>query len=174
MRSDCELVCAVQQGDRAAYAELVRRYEKTVLAAAMRIVGDFHTAEDVTQNTFVKAYENLGSLRDGRSLVGWLVKIAQRLALTERRRKRPNAPLDAAPEPAAFGRDGMLDDESKVLLRAVMKLPAHERSVVLLHYFDGHSIPIVADLTGRPVGTITQQLCRARARLRMQLQELKP
>jgi RNA polymerase sigma-70 factor (ECF subfamily) len=79
--SDDEIVEAVLDGQRGAFAALVARYERAVRAVALHVVGDVHTAHDVTQDAFVKAYENLGRLRRGASFGPWLLTIARRVAL---------------------------------------------------------------------------------------------
>ena len=65
MQTDAELVEAVLRGDRPSFAMLVQRHERAVMAAAMGILQDHHAAQDVAQDAFVSAYQQLGSLRDG-------------------------------------------------------------------------------------------------------------
>ena len=64
-----------------------------------------------------------------------------------------------------------LDGAAERLLEAVMRLPRHERRVVMLHYFEAHPVKAIGAMTGRPVGTVTMQLSRARARLLKWLKE---
>lgn len=173
VQSDADIVKAVVNGDRAAYAKLVERYEHSVRAVATRILGDVHAAEDAAQEAFVKAYEKLGSLRKGSAFGGWLLKIARNEALTIVRRRSYNREKVNLDELHVPSRDGQLDDESQILLKAVTKLPKHERNVIMLRHFTGHTIRDISEITGRSVGTITKQLSRAHARLRRQLKELE-
>ncbi|KPJ57820.1 MAG: hypothetical protein AMS16_00675 [Planctomycetes bacterium DG_58] len=64
-----------------------------------------------------------------------------------------------------------MNEDALALLDRVMRLPEHERTVTMLHHFDGHSVQAVADMTGRPLGTVTKQLSRAYERLRRTIKE---
>ena len=87
MLSDRELVDAVLAGDKARFAELVRRYEPVVQAAGVAVVRDAHLAQDVTQEAFLTAYRKLGSLRDRSRFGPWILKIARREAYRSGRRQ---------------------------------------------------------------------------------------
>lgn len=169
MRSDAELVGAVLAGDREAFADLVRRYERAARAVAVDVVGDHHAAQDAAQEAFIAAYEKLGSLRDGAVFGSWMLKIVRNHALNWVRRRSRQPALELLRDPPACGQDGRLEQASQRLLAAVTRLPEHERVVVMLRYFDGHGVRAIAEMTGRPVGTVTTQLSRARDRLRGQL-----
>ncbi len=178
MRTDAELVNAVLNGEKQAFAVLVKRYQRAVGAVALDVLGDFHSATDVTQDAFVKAYEQLLMLRKPDAFGPWLMKIAQRCALDSARRKPKEAQLEtkivAAVEnpnsqPLDFARD-RLDEEKKMLLAAVIKLPKSEKQVVMLRYFGSHSVKDVAEIVGRSIGTVTKQLSRAHKRLRRMLE----
>ena len=171
MRSDAELVNVIRGGDRSAYAELVRRYERTVRATALGVLDNQHAAEDAAQETFIKAYQKLGSLRDGTRFGPWLMKIARRQAIRLAKQRRPAArTMEAIAEPADPKQNGRLDDETEHLLHTVQRLPKHERLVVMLRYFDGRSVHDIARITTRPMGTVTKQLSRAHRRLRRWLE----
>lgn len=172
--TDAELVKAVLAGNQAAYGDLIRRYERSVRAAALAVLGDFHAAEDATQETFVVAYQKLDALMRPAAFGAWVLRIARRQALRAARKRRATETLD--PDVAVnAAHNGRLDEESEGLLAAVAALPKHERRVVMLHYFDGHSVADIAAMCGRPVGTVTKQLSRARERLRCRLgKETKP
>jgi RNA polymerase sigma-70 factor (ECF subfamily) len=166
VESDSELVRMAVSGDRPAYGRLFQRHERSVLALALAVLGDYHTAQDVVQEAFVVAYVKLGTLRRGAAFGPWVRKIARRQAIDIRRRKRRHGtPVPPIPEAYEPSHDGSLDEQSRVLLQAVMRLPQHEQEVLTLRYFDGHSVKTISEMTGRPVGTVTMQLSRARARL---------
>ena len=74
-------------GDQNAFAALVRKYQKQVHALAWRKVGDFHTAEEITQDTFLRVYKKLGTLKDPHRFEGWLYRIAARQCLLFQRKK---------------------------------------------------------------------------------------
>lgn len=171
-RSDEEIIQAVLNGDRHEYAELVRRYEKTVHAVAFQILEDFHSAEDITQDAFVTAYEKLVTLRNRSVFGAWIVKIARRQAIRwSRRNPKPHA-LDESMETTQGRLNGQLTDEAKQLLKCVSRLPKHERRAVMMKHFDGHTAASIARITGHPVGTITKRLSRAYTRLRKWLERI--
>ena len=165
-QADVQVVQRVQRGDVQAYGELVERYERGVLAVVWPIVRDGHSARDVVQDAFVQAFLSIQSLRDGSRFGPWLLKAAQREALRAARRSRRKPMRLAETEPAVQEDARLLDDERQQLLNRVRCLPAHERAVVTLRYFDGRSVQEIARLTSRPVGTVTKQLSRALRRLR--------
>ncbi len=175
MESDAEIIKAVLSGNQAAYAGLVQRYEGTVRAVATQILEDLHAAEDVAQDAFVKAYERLDSLRNGAAFRPWLLQIARRRALDVLRKKGDSVPLgedDLSPAPSPE-HNARLNEESRLLLDAIMNLPARARDVIMLRYFDGQPVATISENTGRSVGTVTKQLTRARTRLRTMLEEHK-
>jgi len=174
MRCDAELVEAVLAGQREAFADLVRRYEHAVRAAILAVLRDYHFSQDVAQDTFVTAYERLGSLRHGSAFGAWLLQIARRKAVDAAQRRPRTEPLQAAGLMSSVGQDGQLDEASHRLLSAVMRLPERERMMVILHYFADQKVADIAEATGRPVGTVTGSLARARDRLRRWLKESEP
>jgi RNA polymerase sigma-70 factor (ECF subfamily) len=166
LQTDAELVNAVLNGEKELFAELVRRYEKPVRAVALNILHDSHLATDVSQDSFVTAYEKLPSLHKPESFGYWLMKIVRRCAIESARQKA----AELSPERDLVSKiekpNGHLDDEKRHLLSTVLKLPDVERQVVMLHYFGQNSVSDVAKIAGRSVGTVTKQLSRARIRLR--------
>jgi RNA polymerase sigma-70 factor, ECF subfamily len=166
LQTDAELVRAVLAGEKHTFAEFVRRYERPVRAVALEVLGDYHLAADVSQDTFVKAYQQLGKLRKQESFGPWLLKIAHRYALESANRKIQTNRLEIKNFVASETPDGQLDEEKRIVLSAVAKLPKPEKQVVMLHYFGQNDVGDVAIMLGRPVGTVTKQLSRARIRLR--------
>jgi RNA polymerase sigma-70 factor (ECF subfamily) len=167
--TDEQLVGRVLAGDVQAYGRLVARYERTVLAAVLSTVRDVHAAQDVVQDVFVNAYLNLASLRSPAKFGAWLLKAAGRQAVHAGRRQMRMRLVPLDDSPAAETSKAIADDERERLLKAVRCLPVHERVAVSLRYFDGHGVHEIAQLTGRPVGTVTKQLTRAIERLRADL-----
>ena len=171
VQSDAELVKAVLDGDKAAFAVLVKRYERPVRATALNVLSDYHKAQDTAQDAFVQTYENLLALRKAEAFGPWLMKITHRCALDSLRRKPKAAPLETAACAAIENPDGRLEESKQRLLAAVMKLPKAERQVVMLRYFSSRSVKEVADIAGRSLCTVTKQLSRAHKRLRNILKE---
>jgi len=166
LRTDAELVNATLNGERQAFAVLVKRYERPVRAAAMDVLGDRTAVHDATQEAFVRAYENLPGLRKASAFGPWLMKITRRCALSMTRQRPRETALDPADAFPSESTDGRLDEEKQSLLAGVLKLPESEKQVVMLRYFSGHSVRDVAAMLGRSVGTVTKQLSRAHKRLR--------
>ena len=167
-----ELVKAARSGGAPDFADLVRRYERAAIITAYSVLSDFHLAQDAAQEAFVIAYQRLGQLRNAASFGPWLLRIARRQALRQRRRRKAEriAP-GVVDRPAKETRDWMEPYEEVV--QQIARLPEHERIVVVMRYVDGRSVQEIADLTGRPVGTVTKQLSRAIQRLRHWLVEVE-
>jgi len=158
-QSDHELVRAVAAGDKATFAELVRRYEPVARAAAVAILRDTHLAQDVLQETFLRAYMNLGQLTDRSRFGPWVLKIARRQALHIRgRRQHVDSVLDLNDIPAEEERNGRLDEDSRDLLDAVQRLPDREQVAIVLHYFKAQKAETIARMTGCTTSTVTKNL----------------
>lgn len=168
MRDD-ELVVAALAGDPAAFSVLVDRNRARVEAVAARMVG--HEAEDLVQETLLRAYLGLSQLRDPDRFSAWLCGIAVNLGKMRLRRRARETSLLA--EPAA---DGALEDQHLLQLvrDAIDVLPPGQRDAVLLHYVDGLSCDEIAGLTGSSPGAVRTRLHRARQQLREELASLAP
>ena len=88
-KDDVQLIRRTLSGDDAAFSTLVQKYRKSVHALAWRKIGDFHYAEEITQDTFLQAYKKLSTLKDPNQFAGWLYVIASRLCLNWIRKKKP-------------------------------------------------------------------------------------
>lgn len=164
--SDQQLVTAAVGGDREAFAALVGRYAPAVKAVAIGVLRDHHLAEDVAQETFVRAHERLGGLRVRELFGRWLLTIARFRAIECRRRRKTQLPLEAAEDmPSPQSADHHLLEE-------VMTLPERERRLVMLRYFSGYTVSEIAQITDRPIGTVSKQMSRAYERLRQRLSEV--
>jgi len=171
VQSDLELVKDTLAGREQAFELLVQRYERLVRATALSIVKDRHLAGDIAQESFVRAYRRLHTLREPAAFGAWLTRITHRCALDTATRRRSELPLEEGLAEAIEGRNGHLEEDQQALLAAVMRLPTGEREVVMLRYFDGHTVKDVASIAGRSVGTVTKQLSRAHQHLRIMLEE---
>jgi len=172
MRTTAELVTATQSGDRDAFAELVRRYERAVISTAWSVLNDYHAAQDVAQDSFVIAFRKLGSLRNAKTFGTWLLTLTRREAVRRSRRTPASVSIDAVEEPLDESPAPAWIQDCEDLARAIGGLPGHEKEVVVFHYLDGHSAREVSELTSRPIGTVTKQLSRAVVRLRQCLERV--
>ncbi|MCA9054107.1 MAG: sigma-70 family RNA polymerase sigma factor [Planctomycetaceae bacterium] len=175
-----ELVRLAQGGDREAFGTLVAEFEPMVYAVIMRRLRNTAEAAEVTQDVFVRALRKLDQLREPERFVGWLKRIAVRLAINRAVRR----PQETMTEPAFFaGRsgernapiDGMLKTETAHQVRSGMdQLRRLDRETLLAFYFEGQSLKEMSDRFSSPVGTIKRRLHTARHRLREALGELQP
>jgi len=157
---------ALPVGDAAGFARLVDTHRSMVCSIALSIVHDVSTSEDVAQDVFLAAWQQLGTLRNPASLVPWLRQITRNRA-TDRQRVRP---VDALPdEPTAEGNPetSALDHERNAILRQVLsRLPDESREVVLLYHREGRSVRQVSQLLDLSESAVKQRLSRARKRIR--------
>lgn len=172
MKSDTELVSIALKGDRQAYTVLFHRHERSVLAVALAVAGDYHLAQDVVQEAFATAYSKLDTLRSRSSFGAWVRTIARHKAVSLGRDASRLSTVSLSTMSEQASNDGQPNKEQQRLLETVMRLPKHEHVVLTLRYFEGHSVKAISEITGRPVGTVTMQLSRARARLHQWLKEI--
>ena len=168
-----ELVRRAVAGDRDAFGELVRRYERLVLGVAWNILRDYHAAQDAAQDAFVIAYRQLAGLKNAGAFGPWVAQIAVRCC-HQLRKTRPMLPLSTDYDPTHVPPEFLLmDEETDRVLTAIRELPEHEQTIVLLRYIEGHDVATIAQLTNRPLGTVTKQLSRAVQRLKNLLIEVE-
>jgi RNA polymerase sigma-70 factor (ECF subfamily) len=168
VQSDQELVTSVLAGRTEEFAVLATRYERLVRSVVLARLHDRHAAEDVAQEAFLAAFEKLNSLRQPERFGGWLLAIAKFQAGRYLRDSLTRATTNDAIDATELGdaKRQAVDSPFGELLELVQQLPDHERVVVGLRHFSEHSVQDIADITGRPVGTVTKQLSRAYERLK--------
>jgi RNA polymerase sigma-70 factor (ECF subfamily) len=176
MNSTEELVARVRAGDEEAFRLIFERYSRPVLGFIFDMVGDRNVAEDLAQETFVRAFRGLKSLRDESKLSTWLFQIAKNVAresLRERRRTGTRVEIDdeevffelhdERPTPAGQ----LLDKElNGVIRKALMRLDEDKRLVFTLKVLQHRSYEEIAEITGDSVPAIKSRLHRARLSLR--------
>ena len=178
------LIQQAQGGDVVAFNRLVVQYQELVFNVAYRIMGDPAVAEDVTQETFITAYQSLRSFRGG-SFKSWLMRVATNRCYDElrRRKRRPQSSLDEIMdenESFAFLRspqDGPEVHRQRVELALVIErclkdLPDDQRIVTVLGDVEGYDYQEIANITRVSLGTVKSRISRARAKLRDCLQSV--
>ncbi len=168
MPSTKELVNSARAGQKSAFSQLIRLYERAVIIVAYSILHDYHTAQDVSQDAFLNAYANLHQLRDPSAFGPWVLRIVRRNALAAKAAIRPE-PIAADIAFAGAGQARTWIQEYEGVIEQLARLPEHERIVVVLRYVEGHSVKEIADTTGKPAETIRKQIFRAVQRLRVLL-----
>jgi RNA polymerase sigma-70 factor (ECF subfamily) len=173
--SEADLLAKARGGNLFAFEEIVKRYQRRVYGAALRIVRRHQVADDVAQEAFIRAHQALHTFDLARPFGPWICRIAANLAINHvRSRQAREEPLPEAhhetPTAAPGPLDGLLDGEAGVVLRdALGALPAEQRAVFTLRVFEELSYREIADALGINVGTVMSRLSRARERLREQL-----
>ena len=184
-KTDNQLIHAIKQGDKAAFASLVRRYEDTVYKFSYKVCRDGGKAEEAMQDTFINVYRKL-DLFDGKSKFStWLYSIVTNNCLMKRRKRKLDDLLDSLDDPLT-NNDGSLvehvarwdETPSDVLLKkefqtvldkAIMKLPVDYRLVFVLRDLEGKSTEETAEILKISVEAAKSRLRRARAFLRTEL-----
>jgi RNA polymerase sigma-70 factor, ECF subfamily len=178
MNSTEELVARVRSGDEEAFRLIFDRYSRPVLSFIFDMVGDRDRAEDLAQETFVRAFRALSGLRDETKLSTWLFSIAKNVAresLRSRRRDAANVEIDGEEsfELHDQGRTPagqLLDKElSGVIQSALMRLDEDKRMVFTLKVLQQRSYEEIAEITGFSVGKLKTDLHRARAEMRKRI-----
>lgn len=174
----CQLVRAAQAGDRAAFGELVERYERHVFAVALRRMKDYSEAEELVQDVFMQAMQKLTQLRQPECFGGWLRSITHRMAINRAVRRRPDIPtepelLEATCAEGETPLANVLAGERKRQLHASLKrLRQLDRETLVSFYVKGHSLLEMSDEFNAPLGTIKRRLHVARKRLAKEMEAL--
>ncbi|MGA9116352.1 MAG: sigma-70 family RNA polymerase sigma factor [Bacteroidota bacterium] len=175
-RSDFELVEEVRRGNRRAFTELMRRHQQSVYRVVRRIVGDHMEADDITQETFVKAYLGLGDFRGDAGFFTWLYRIGVNLSLNAVKKRRVldylrQSDLLSRLLPAAPGPDEELSGrETEMLLKkAVAALPEKQRVVFIMRYFEEMSYDEIAQILKTSVGGLKANYFHAVRKIRESL-----
>lgn len=189
--TDQEVVLLARAGQEAAYRELIRRYERPVFALLFRMVRDRELAEDLAQETFIKALNAIESYRPEFKFSSWIFKIANNAAIDHlRRRELDTLSLDGSPHaetPEAMQATALqigvrqqspLDAvEAKELggsiEAAIGRLRPEYRACILLRHVEGRAYEEIAEILNLPLGTVKTYIHRARNELRLALAHLK-
>ena len=178
--NDVDLIQRVLDGDQDAFSTLVNKYQKSVHALVWRKIGDFHIAEELTQDVFLKAYKRLSTLKRPEHFPGWLYVIATRHCVSWLRKKQvPTRSLDAMStdelEEACYAHYEVVHNETaaieqrrELVKRLLKKLPESERTVVTLYYLAEMSGAEISQFLGVSPNTVRSRLHRARQRLEKQ------
>ena len=167
-----ELVRRAQAGERAAFGELVTRFEGAVYAMALARVRDASEAQELAQEVFIHAMRKLPQLRDPRCFAGWLRRITARMAINRLTRRGPvhgAAPelLEAVEAVTAEPLDTLVRAEQRAeLLAGLRRLKPLDRAALEAFYLRGESLKQMSRAFAAPVGTIKRRLHVARHRLK--------
>jgi RNA polymerase sigma-70 factor (ECF subfamily) len=176
---EASLVRAAQGGDQAAFAEIVRHFQRPVYRVAYALTRNPSDADDLAQETFVRAYQAIGRFRAGEPLYPWLSRITVNLtySLFRQRKRRPETSIEplletgrqwaGADDPAERAAES---DQHERLAAAFAELSHEHQAVLTLRVVEGLSYDDIARALGVPPGTVMSRLSRARADLRTRFQ----
>ncbi|MFN4179670.1 MAG: RNA polymerase sigma factor [Armatimonadota bacterium] len=184
---DSILVAKAKKGDWSAFEQLFWRYHERIYTFIWHFLQSKEASEDLTQETFIRAWESLSSLKSNDSFQAWLHQIARRLCLDNLRKSQWETPIsnianhdgyetcaieaeselelesENLPDPEQIA----LENELKTAVHAAVgKLSQPLREVVVLHYLEGLPVDEVSRILGIPIGTVLSRLARAREALR--------
>jgi RNA polymerase sigma-70 factor (ECF subfamily) len=166
-KDDNELVYEVIHGSISSFEVLIDRYQKTIFNMMYRMVGDFETAKDLTQDVFVKAFEKMGRFDFKFRFFSWIYRIAVNEAINWNRKKMPTDRLEKV-DPLLAEMPASNDKEQRcnLLHGELRKLDSEYRVLVLLKYYCGLSYDEIAETTNIPVKKVRSRLFIAREQLR--------
>ena len=177
MENDAQLIYRVLSGDDEAFTTLVRKHQKSVHALAWRRIGDFHFAEEIAQDTFLRAYKGLPKLKNPSQFSGWLYVITDRLCKSWlKKNKSIITSVEDIPvvesQRMSYERYALDEQEKeakvsrqKLVQQLLAKLPESERTVMTLYYLGEMTTKEISKFLGVSVNTITSRLQRGRKRL---------
>jgi RNA polymerase sigma-70 factor (ECF subfamily) len=188
---DKELVARALDGEESAFAELLERFRRPVFSLIYRMIGDREQAEDLAQESFVKAFNNLDSYNPAYRFSSWLFKIANNHAIDHLRRARlSTVSIHGSPHAASTERE----EETRIVLEshdespeqemlalelgseiesAIVRLRPDYRTAVILRHIENRPYEEIAEIMEVPIGTVKTFLHRARAELREMLGHLR-
>jgi RNA polymerase sigma-70 factor (ECF subfamily) len=182
------LVARCKNGERAAYDDLIRRFEKKVYNFAYRLCGNYDEANDIASDTFVRVYNALQNFRGDSSFITWLFRITTNVYLDERKRQRarPHQSLEEMIEleettvvrqiedPSPTPEQRMEKRERGDLLQdAISSLPDYQRMMIVMYHTENRSYEEIAEILDLPIGTVKSRLNRARLQLREKLEPVR-
>jgi RNA polymerase sigma-70 factor (ECF subfamily) len=177
---DRELVVTAARGLEGSFEELVKRYQRPISAYVYRMVGDYETALDLTQEIFIKIYASLSRYRPEFKFSTWIYKIAHNAAIDHLRRssgreRSLTGGTDAEPYELPLECDGLSPEQQSEreerrgeIEMVVRSLPTAYRELIVLRHSQDLTYEEIVEVTGLPLGTVKNRLFRAREMMRQQ------
>ena len=175
---DADLIAKARRGDVDGYNLLISRWEKRVYNYLLRLVGNREDALDLSQDVFLKAYQNLRKLEEPGRFAPWLFRIAHNEAYSMFRKRRPESDVEAEPEgvqgeiPIAGG--AVFPIELALTVNSALhRLSEDQREAVVLKIYEGFKFEEMAEILGCPVSTVKSRLYTALDLLKSELAPMK-
>jgi RNA polymerase sigma-70 factor (ECF subfamily) len=183
---DEELISYIVKGKTELYSEIVDRYQSKVFSTAYNYTHDYEEARDLTQEIFIKLYNNLSNYKNKDSFSTWLYRIAVNRCIDWTRKKKLQTIsafyddgdeevniYDTIADSGGGPEDTLVNEENRVFIRkAVEELPEIYKTVIILYYFEDFSPQEISEITDIPRRTIETRLYRGRNLLKLRLEEL--
>jgi len=173
--SDAELMTRVGRGDMAALGSLAERHRGRVLSLSYRLLGDWHQAEDVAQETFLRLRQAAHAYEPQSKFTTWLYRIVHNLSMDQRRKawRSPSSLESVETEAVAPMQSDPVEkaELAQLVQRALSQLPDRQRRTVVLHRYEGLSHEEIAEVTGWSKSAVESLLVRAYENLRKNLVE---
>ncbi|MHC4553299.1 MAG: RNA polymerase sigma factor [Planctomycetota bacterium] len=173
--NETAIIERVLGGDTQAYGMIVKRYWKMALAIAYAKCRNSATAEDIAQDSFLKAYCHLSTLRDRSRFAGWLTKIIHQECISYHRSQKASYPIDSRnmdhfePVFAAKSNPGLSSEQMDFVHRAIKKLPSHMQEIIIMRFVGGLPLKQIAEQIETKYGTVRVWLHRAYKLLKEEL-----
>jgi len=174
-QTEQDLVRLSQQGDRAAFGELVQLHQRGVVNLVYRLCGNPTFAEDIAQDAFIRAWQKLDSYRPVAPFRNWVYRIAANTAIDILRRDKDQVDIDTVVISAPgsnLEQDLVHRQRDETIRQAVLSLPLASRSVLILREFEDLSYQEISEALEIPIGTVMSRLNYARTALRTILADL--
>ncbi len=184
-RNDYELVKKAKAGDARAYDQLMSLYHDAVFNIILRMVHNRQEAEDLTQETFIKAYHSIGSFNEDYAFSTWLFKIATNHCIDFFRKRKlvtfsMDEPIKYKDEEISFEyatkdpdveKSMVANEKSRIIRQAIEKLPDKYRMAIILRHHEEKSYEEIAEILDLPLGTVKARIFRAREMLKKILKD---
>ena len=177
---DLYFIDAVKRGNMQAFSFIVEKYQKMVYTLALKLMKKAEDAEEIAQDTFVKAYQKIDSYEGKSKFSTWLYSITYNACISELRKRRIEFKSlddrlisdDEEQKMHDFYRETRKEDQEKYLNLALEKLPEDDQVLVTLYYYENQSMDEISVITGLTVSNIKVKIHRARKRMQLFLYEL--
>lgn len=166
--SELELVQRSQKGDTEAFAELVRKYQQIVFNISYRFMRDVNLAEDMAQESFLKAFKHIKGFRGDCAFSTWLYRVTCSVCLTELNKRKKRAEVELQPNTPLGSVETKVSEYeiAEKIRKCVTSLSERYATVLTLYYLNGISYEEIAEIMDIPVGTLKTWMFRARKQLR--------
>lgn len=172
-RKDLELVKKAVKGDKFAFGIIVRQYERLVAKTVVGMLGNTQQAEDTGQEVFIRFYQSMSQFKGDSALGTYLTRIAINLSLNALKKQKREKTGDLTKTEYRLSSEDVTEriDNKEIIEKALAKLDAKYRSVVILRLVEGYSTKVTADILKLPLGTVLSRLSRAQKKLKELLKQ---